>query len=308
LRADLLDLPEIVVGEAGPVSASGGAAEFTLLSVSPDQTGGLLAGEAVHATVIAQGNSSSAEASVASATLTVAGHTIQADLLRAQANATCNNGQASVSGSAEVVGLVIDRTAITVTGEANQPVSVAGVTAVINQQSGSASGNQGGITVNALHVTVVDPLSGETLADVIIASAHADITCGSCTPPLGDFVTGGGWITGTPTASRANFAVAGGIKQGGLWGHLTYIDHGASDLHVKGTGVTGYEVMGPTTRRITGTADINGTSGTYTVYVTDAGEPGRDDLFTITLSNGYSASGKLVGGNIQLHPKPAPCP
>ena len=38
------------------------------------------------------------------------------------------------------------------------------------------------------------------------------------------------------------------------------------------------------------------------VDVADNGEPGVNvDTFAITLSNGYSASGKLGGGNIQLH-------
>jgi hypothetical protein len=40
---------------------------------------------------------------------------------------------------------------------------------------------------------------------------------------------------------------------------------------------------------------------TYQVDVTDNGEPGKNDSFAITLSNGYSASGTLAGGNIQLH-------
>ena len=88
-----------------------------------------------------------------------------------------------------------------------------------------------------------------------------------------------------------------------------YIDHGPDGFKVKGTGVTSYEVTGPTSRRIKGTAEVDGVGGfTYTVDVTDAGEPGRDDMFSIALSrNGYLASGKLAGGNIQLHPKPSPC-
>ena len=310
LRASVLGLDPIVVGEAGPVPEGGGAEEFTLLTVSRDQTGGLLAAEAVHATTAAQGNRSSAEASVASATLTVANNTIQADLLRSQAEATCDGGgQASASGSSEVAGLVINGQPITVTGQPNQTVDLPGLRVVINEQSGSTSGNRSDITVNALHVTASNPLTSQRLADVIISSAHADITCGSCTPPVGDFVTGGGWITGTPSASRANFAAAGGIKNGGLWGHLSYIDHGPNGIKVKGTGVTSYEVTGPTSRRIKGTAEVDGVGGfDYTVDVSDAGEPGRDDTFSITLSNAYSAAGKLAGGNIQLHVKPAPCP
>ena len=63
LRATVLGLAPIVVGEAGPLAEGGGAEEFTLLTVSRDQTGGLLAAEAVHATTVAQGKRSSAEAS-----------------------------------------------------------------------------------------------------------------------------------------------------------------------------------------------------------------------------------------------------
>ena len=310
LRATVLGLGPIVVGEAGPVSESGGAEESSVLSVSKDQTGGLLSAEVVHAAVVAQGNSSSAEASVASANLTVAGNALQADLLRSQAEATCNGGQASASGSSEVAGLVINGTVIAVSGNPNQTVDLPGLRVVINEQSGSANGNRSDITVNALHVTAFDPVSGQTLADVIISSAHADIRCaGACPPPAGDFVTGGGWITGTPSTARANFAVAGGVKHGELWGHLTYIDHGPRGFKVKGTSVTSYEDIGPTSRRIKGTAEVDGVGGTeYTVEVTDAGEPGRDDTFSISLTNGYTASGKLAGGNIQLHAKPGPCP
>ncbi len=307
LRAAVLGLLPIVVGEAGPLSESGGADESSLLSVSRDQTGGLLSAEVVHATVVAQGNRSSAEASVASVSLAVVGNAIQADLLRSQAAATCDGaGQASASGSSELAGLVINGQAITVSGQPNQTVTLTGLRVVINEQSGSASGNRSDITVNALHVTAFD-LSGQTLADVIISAAHADISCAACPPPVGDFVTGGGWITG-PSGARANFGVAGGIKNGGFWGHLTYIDHGTG-MKVKGTAMTDYVVTGPTSRHISGTAEVNGVSGIgYTVDVTDAGEPGRDDTFSITLSNGYSASGKLAGGNIQLHAKSDACP
>lgn len=309
LRAQVLGLQPIVVGEAGPIPESGGAEESSVLSVSKDQTGGLLSAEVVHASVVAQGNSSSAEASVASANLTVAGNTIQADLLRSQAQATCDGtGQASESGSSELAGLVINGQAITVSGQPNQTVNLPGLRVVINEQSGSASGNRSDITVNALHVTAFNPTTNQTLADVIISSAHADISCAACPPPVGDFVTGGGWITG-PSGARANFGVAGGIKNGGFWGHLTYIDHAPSGPKVKGTGVTSYEVTGPTSRRISGTAEINGVGGfTYTVDVTDNGEPGRNDTFSITLSNGYSAAGTLAGGNIQLHAKSNACP
>jgi hypothetical protein len=305
VRVSAAGLGPIEVGKAGPVSSEGGADESTLLSVDRSETGGVLAAEVAHASVVAQGNSSSAEAFVANPSLTALGTEIRADVLRSQAEASCDGaGAASASGSSEIVGLTVGGQPIEVSGSPNQTVSIGGVTIIINEQRGSANGNSADITVNALHVTAVDAL-GSTLLDVVISSAHADISCGACNPPVGDFVTGGGWIT-TQSGARANFGVAGGIKHGGLWGHLTYIDHGGPK--VKGTGVTGYEVRGALTRRITGTAEVDGVGGfTYTVDVTDSGEPGREDTFTIELSNGYRASGKLMGGNIQLHAKPSPC-
>lgn len=138
-----------------------------------------------------------------------------------------------------------------------------------------------------------------------------------------DFVTGGGWILPDGNV-KANFGVAGGCRNGSFFGHLEYVDHGSglaptTPFRVHGTGVTGYFSVGvdgvgpngqPTgTRDITGTAEINGVAGfTYCVEVTDngEGESGTGDLFTIQLSNGYSATGTLGGvgpggGNIQLH-------
>lgn len=175
--------------------------------------------------------------------------------------------------------------------EPNQSVSLPNGRVTINEQTSAGSGD---ITVNALHVVI------DGVADVVVSSAHADIVCAqpSC---VGDFMTGGGWITGTPSSAKGNFGVAGGTKNGALWGHLLYIDHGTG-MKVKGTGVTAYTVTGPNKRHIEGTAEVNGQAGfSYQVDVADKGEPGRDDTFALLLSNGYSASGSLVGGNIQLH-------
>jgi hypothetical protein len=121
-----------------------------------------------------------------------------------------------------------------------------------------------------------------------------------------DFVTGGGWIVGTPTGGKANFGVHGGMKNG-LWGGLNYIDHKAK-MHVKSTAITGYSTLSAVGRQLTFNVTIDGTNGTAIVKVFDNGEPGRDDRFEIQLSGGYSAAGDLGGprpggGNIQLHIK-----
>ena len=143
--------------------------------------------------------------------------------------------------------------------------------------------------------------------------AQAGITCGEKPPPPESDcgkLTGGGWITGTPSGDKGTFGVSGGIRRGEFWGHLNYIDHGTG-MHVRSTAVTGFTVD-PTDadcRIITYDVLINDTAGTATVRACDKGEPGRNDIFEITLSTGYHAGGDLGGarpggGNIQLHKCP----
>jgi hypothetical protein len=122
-----------------------------------------------------------------------------------------------------------------------------------------------------------------------------------------DFVTGGGFIV--HSGAKANFGVAGGVKNGAFWGHLEYNDHTTSPpMRVHGTSVGSYIYIDENTRYMQGTCRINGVDGyNYEVKVTDNGEPGRNrDQFSIGLSNGYTAGawsgdGPIRGGNIQLH-------
>jgi hypothetical protein len=285
-----------VLSDTGPLPASGGAQDASLLTASVP---GVLSAEVLHAAAIGQGDRSRAEASVANVGLTVGGDSIAADFLMARAMAVCAPGGASVSGSSEIVALSINGQAIVVTGEPNQTIALPDGHVVINEQVSSVNHNTGEITVNALHVVI------DGLADVVIASAHADITCqGTPICQGGDFVTGGGWIT-APSGAKGTFGVAGGLKNGALWGHLTYIDHG-NGLQVKGTEVTAYVMVDAATRHIEGTAEINGQGGfTYQVDVADHGEPGRDDTLELRLSTSYdTGTRRLEGGNIQLH---TPC-
>jgi hypothetical protein len=131
--------------------------------------------------------------------------------------------------------------------------------------------------------------------------------------PCRDFVTGGGWIDGGSDAKshkndKATFGVSGGIKNGKFWGQLSFNDHGKNGVKVKSTSVTAYIYLDPVTRQIEGIAKVNGKgSFAYKVIVADNGERGRNDFFSLELPNysawGYSASGTLKGGNIQLHTK-----
>src|SRR5919198_61551 len=206
-----------------------------------------------------------------------------------------DTGPLPSSGGAEDAYLVVDGQTIVAAGSPNQTVSLAGIGVTINEQTADTATT--GMTVNALHVVVPG------LADVTISSAHADITCAALVANCrGDFVTGGGWIA-RPNDARANFAVAGGVKNGANWGHLQYHDHG-DGTKVKGTGITLYtDGLGPKFRHIEGTAEVNGQGNyIYRVDVDDETEPGRGaDWFAISVFRGgstvYTASGKLAGGN-----------
>jgi hypothetical protein len=115
-----------------------------------------------------------------------------------------------------------------------------------------------------------------------------------------DMVTAGGWITGTPSGVRANFGLVA-RDPAAPSGNVNYVDHG-DGIHVKSTSITAYTIVNATTRQIEGTASIDGVEGfTFVVVVTDLGEPGTSDTFSISLSNGYSASGTLAGGNVKIH-------
>ena len=117
-----------------------------------------------------------------------------------------------------------------------------------------------------------------------------------------DFTTGGGFITG-PSGSKATFGFEAGCKcnrgeDSTPRGEVVYKDHGI-DLRMKSTSVTAYLEKGPNSRRIQGAAEINGQDGTFQLDVTD-GEPAPSS-FALRLSNGYSASGDLKGGHIEIH-------
>ena len=114
-------------------------------------------------------------------------------------------------------------------------------------------------------------------------------------------VTGGGWI---PWAgNKGTFGLtAKANSSGDASGNLTYQDHGVLARTVKSTAITFVRISG-NCADIGGTAKVNGSgSFGFQVRVCDNAEPGKDtDTFSITMSDGYTATGTLGGGNIQIH-------
>ena len=302
----------IVICDTEPLPSSGGALQASA-GVTSIANGALTLNMA-HAIVV------SAEADVKAQTsineffveimaLDGTTSTLRATFIGSEANAFCDrNGNAAVSGSVHIEGLVLNGKAIKVRRAPNQVEFFPGGRLVINEQSSTVNGNSSHITVVAVHILVEGCMNG------MIGFSEADITCGTSTPPAPttcDKLTGGGWIVGTPSGEKGTFAVGGGIRRGEFWGHLNYIDHGTG-MHVHATAVTGYAVdpNDSTCRIIDYNVTVNGSAGyTARVRACDKGEPGRDDIFQIQVSNGYFAGGDLGGdqpggGNIQLHKCP----
>jgi hypothetical protein len=303
----------ITLADSGPVAASGGGVGAALLaaSIPSGQTAGLvsLAAGTLHSAAVGLVRTD-AEASLANVSLTIAGNGVTVDFLMARSTAGCGAGPA-VAGSSQLANLVINGHAIAVTGAPNQTIALPNGSAIVNEQFPSVAGGRGQLTVNALHVTTRDALTGQPLADVVLATADTDIQCqtGSAlaaqtawaqSTPL-EFASGGGWIF--TSGGKGTFGFFAGIQDDGTpTGHLVYIDHGI-DFSVESTSITRVSSDSDScTRVIEGDGTSNGAPVRFRITVRDGGEPGRNDIFTIDVVGAftYAASGPLAGGNIEI--------
>ncbi len=139
---------------------------------------------------------------------------------------------------------------------------------------------------------IVTDNDGET------ASSERFIEVTEPPPPASGTASGGGHIA--VGGGRANFGFSVERPPGGsVSGHLTYDDR---DGHTK---VQTEEIdsltLGGNVATFSGPCMVNKVAGfTCTVSVVDNGEPGSNDEFSISISNGYQAGGTLGGGNIQV--------
>ena len=147
--------------DAGPLPESGGAEQKSLVSASLPR---MISARALRASTAGENAITRSEATVGDLAITVDGNTVAADFVRARAEARYANGTAGASGSSEFTRLVVNGSAIPVSGAPNQVVPIVGGRVVLNEQ---ASAGGGDITVHALH------LIERGGADIIISSVHA---------------------------------------------------------------------------------------------------------------------------------------
>jgi hypothetical protein len=116
-------------------------------------------------------------------------------------------------------------------------------------------------------------------------------------PPEGGCkVTGGGAIATGPS-TEGSFSLNAHVN---LKGKVKYDD--GADADFRSTRLTEVNCnFASHSATIEGEGISNGDPVTFTVDVIDNGETGRTDVFGIELSDGYTRSGTLTEGNLQVH-------
>ena len=164
LKANALGI-SLSASDTGALPSSGGNLSTSLASVN---VLGLASADLLKSTSSGSGSSSQSESQVAYANLL--GGLITAKVVDSNSSATCSGSTASTSGTAQIVNLMAAGQSIVVSNP-NLALSLpGGISLVVNEQTNSTGGNSGSMTVNALHVT------GPSI-DIVVASAHSDITC-----------------------------------------------------------------------------------------------------------------------------------
>jgi hypothetical protein len=153
------------------------------------------------------------------------------------------------------------------------------------------TGSSGLSLVDLKLTSVVPPGSaapGDAFSEVFVSSGVVPIVS------TAGHVTGGGRID---PAVTFGFNVK---SDGGTKGECTVIDR-ISGSKIKCTNVTAFTQNG-THASFSGNATVNGAPTVYRIDVDDNAEPGAgSDTFKITTFSGYSASGLLTQGNVQIH-------
>jgi hypothetical protein len=155
----------VSIGDTGALPSSGGSQSASLidLNVLGFVTVGVLKG-----TTSGSGDESASEASLVSVSVPIVGLT--ADVVKSQSTAQCSGTTPSVSGSSQLLNVTLLGLPISAPMPNVAIVLPGGISVLLNEQTSTVSGNQGSITVNAIHVT------GPGI-DIVVASAESDITC-----------------------------------------------------------------------------------------------------------------------------------
>lgn len=129
--------------------------------------------------------------------------------------------------------------------------------------------------------------------------------CETSELPLHLFSRNTGKVTGSVRLAVPSGSAAASfefmIRRGVAGGTLEYQDR-AAGLNLRTTTIEAIDVSG-NVASVWGTANFKGARRRYLLRLVDAGEPGREDRFELTLAPGYEAGqGETISsGNVQIH-------
>jgi hypothetical protein len=191
-----------------------------------------------------------------------------------------------------------------------------------HSESGTFNAATNTITITAPLNHIGSPLIGDKLYSVtaltyastagnpILADADATrafdyvlgktVTPSNC--PIGTSckVTGGGYIFTDPQQDHGSFSIEVTVDSSGrINGKAAYIDQG-SGLDFRTMLITSANFKGSTVT-IQGTGTANGTTTNFQIIVQDNDTGSGQDAFSIQLGTGYSKTGVLQGGTIEIH-------
>jgi hypothetical protein len=283
------------LGDTGALPAKGGALQNNLLTLNVPL---VLSGGVAESEVIGVGDHTDASSTVAGLNVLTSGIGITADLLQSRAYVIGSVNTPPVSwGTSQIANLNVNGLPIIVTGAPNQTITLPLGKIVLNEIKQGA----GNITVTAIHLTITG------IADVALARSYAQV--GPCTGCSGtctgtpncsgnnDFLTGAGSLLNSLNGT-AYFGLALGLNNGLNWGNIIFND--ASSLtSFQGTSVSAYTVVSATERIVQGVGKLNGlTTVNYTLDIVQ--KTSQESIFTLTLSNGYTISGQINLGFLQI--------
>ena len=190
-------------------------------------------------------------------------------------------------------------------------------------ETGSINTSTGTVTITAPLADIGSPITGDTLfsvtaltfgfakGDPLLIDADAarsfdyalsrTILPTNC--PLGTTckVTGGGYIFVDPQQDHGSFSIELTVDSSGrVHGKTDYLDH-AIHMTFRTALITSVNLNG-NTDTFKGTGTANGLETSFVISAQDNDSSGSGtDMFSITLGTGYSKSGPLAAGDIQIH-------
>jgi len=137
----------------------------------------------------------------------------------------------------------------------------------------------------------------EPLLQDVDATRAFDFVVGGATAPVPRKITGGGSIRTDSSGGEGRFNLN---VHTDLTGKVDYVDRPSGPAFASAQ-ISSVSVEG-TKATIKGTGFADGTFTNFVVVVEDLAEPGAgSDTFSISLGTGYTRSGVLLRGNIQIH-------